>query len=143
MKKFFPILLIVIGAYIAWDHLGLDAQLPDGAGYSDQVLADAFRNRTSSLQVEGSGSVIKLLPDDNDGSRHQRFILRLESGQKLLVAHNIDLAPRISQLQVGDEVAFYGEYEWNAKGGVIHWTHHDPQRRHVDGWLRHNGRTYK
>lgn len=142
MKKYVPIFLIVICTYIVWDGLGLDAGFLDSAGGGDQVLAEAFRNRTSDLQVEGSGSVLRLLPDDNEGSRHQRFILALGSGQELLVAHNIDLAERISRLQVGDNVAFYGEYEWNAKGGVIHWTHHDPQGRHVDGWLRHNGQTY-
>jgi Protein of unknown function (DUF3465). len=55
------------------------------------------------------------LPDDEQGSRHQRFILRLASGRTLLVAHNIDLAPRIDGLQVGDQVAFSGEYIGIAK----------------------------
>jgi hypothetical protein len=86
---------------------------------------------------------VRILPDDNDGSRHQRFILELDSGQALLIAHNIDLAPRINDLDKGDTVAFYGEYEWNSKGGVIHWTHNDPNYRHIDGWLKHRGRTYQ
>jgi len=42
---------------------------------------------------------------------------------------------------VGDSVAFKGEYEWNAEGGVIHWTHRDPEGAHVAGWLKHNGQT--
>ncbi len=85
----------------------------------------------------------KLLPDDNNGSRHQRFIVRLDSGRTLLVSHNIDLASRIDSLHAGDTVAFYGEYEWNPKGGVIHWTHRDPQGRHVAGWIRHDRRIYQ
>ena len=93
--------------------------------------------------MEGRGIVKKLLRDDNEGSRHQRFLLRLDNNQTLLVAHNIDLAPRIDDLREGDEVGFYGEYEWNNQGGVLHWTHHDPGRRHVDGWLKHNGRVYQ
>jgi hypothetical protein len=84
-----------------------------------------------------------MLADDNDGSRHQRFILEVAGGRTLLIAHNIDLAPRIAGLRAGDTVEFYGEYEWNDKGGVIHWTHHDPNGRHVDGWLKHRGRTYQ
>lgn len=85
----------------------------------------------------------KVLRDDREGSRHQRFILRTDSGQSLLVAHNIDIAPRINGLREGDTVEFFGEYEWNPKGGVIHWTHRDPDHKHVGGWLRHQGRTYQ
>ncbi|MGO4999904.1 DUF3465 domain-containing protein [Oceanisphaera sp. W20_SRM_FM3] len=106
-------------------------------------LAQAYQNRQSDVQVEGSGRVVRLLKDDNKGSRHQRFLLVLPSGQTLLIAHNIDLAPRIDTLKVGDTVAFYGEYEWNKKGGVVHWTHHDPKGRHLGGWLQHNGKRYQ
>ncbi|PPL15395.1 hypothetical protein UN63_12700 [Oceanisphaera arctica] len=114
---------------------------------TDQAATDplqlAYQNRQSDVQVEGSGRVSRLLADDNKGSRHQRFLLALPSGQTLLIAHNIDLAPRIDGLKVGDTVAFYGEYEWNDKGGVVHWTHHDPRGRHPGGWLKHNGRLYQ
>ncbi|WP_281646337.1 DUF3465 domain-containing protein [Parendozoicomonas sp. Alg238-R29] len=109
----------------------------------DKALANAFEHKQSNLQVGGLGRVIKVLPDDLKGSRHQRFLLRMATGQTLLVAHNIDLAPRINTLKAGDKVEFYGEYEWNKKGGVIHWTHHDPRGRHEGGWLVHNGKVYK
>src|SRR5690606_8692878 len=66
-----------------------------GTSRQDALLADAFDDRRRSYQVEGSGEVVRLLSDDRDGSRHQRFILRTGSGQTLLVAHNIDLAPRV------------------------------------------------
>jgi hypothetical protein len=110
---------------------------------SDQALRRAFEQHTSNLQVEGQGAVKRILPDDNDGSRHQRFILELSSGQTLLIAHNIDVAPRILGLREGDEVAFRGEYEWNSQGGVIHWTHHDPEGRRPGGWLEHKGMKYE
>ncbi|WP_462054376.1 DUF3465 domain-containing protein [Vibrio cholerae] len=110
---------------------------------NDAVLQQAYQSQQSDLQVQGFGQVVKVLPDDNDGSRHQKFILKLNSGQTLLVAHNIDLAPRIPNLKVGDSVEFYGEYEWNKKGGVLHWTHKDPQNRHAHGWLKHNGQVYE
>ena len=113
------------------------------ASSSDQTLQSAYRNKQSDLQVTGLGSVIKILPDDTKGSKHQKFILKLASGQTILIAHNIDLAPRINSLRTGDTVSFNGEYEWNSKGGVIHWTHHDPGGRHEDGWLKHNGEVYK
>ena len=110
---------------------------------SDEVLARAFEQRARNLQVRGQGVVLRVLADDNDGSRHQRFVVTLLSGQTLLISHNIDLAPRIVGLREGDVVSFNGEYEWNPEGGVIHWTHHDPRKRHTPGWIRHNGELYQ
>ena len=109
---------------------------------NDGVLGDAYSHQKSDVQVQGGGTVIKLLSDDNKGSRHQRILIRLGSGQTILIAHNIDLAPRINDLKKNDYLEFYGEYEWNKKGGVIHWTHRDPGNRHAHGWLRHKGRMY-
>ena len=109
----------------------------------DDPIGRAFASGASDIQVEGEGTVIGVLPDDLNGPRHQRFIVQLSSGQTLLITHNIDVAPRIDGLKVGDSVRFNGEYVWNEKGGVIHWTHHDPQGRHVAGWVIHNGKTYQ
>jgi len=114
-----------------------------GAAGDDNQIGRAFKNRTSNVQVEGEGVVTRILADDLAGSRHQRFIVRLASGQTVLIAHNIDIATRVAGLQTGDSLRFYGEYVWNEKGGMVHWTHHDPKGRHVAGWLKHNGRTYQ
>jgi hypothetical protein len=114
-----------------------------GSGSSDDAAARAFEQHENGVQLTGEGTVSKVLADDNDGDRHQRFILRLDSGQTLLIAHNIDIAPRVPGLAAGDSVAFKGEYEWNAEGGVVHWTHHDPDGDHTSGWLKHDGKTYK
>ncbi|WP_191600563.1 DUF3465 domain-containing protein [Marinomonas algicola] len=110
---------------------------------NDNQLKQAYEAHQSDIQIRGSGTVSRLLPDDNKGSRHQKFILRLDSNQTLLVAHNIDLAPRLDGLKLGDRVAFYGEYEWNSKGGVIHWTHRDPGNKHAHGWLEYAGRVFE
>ena len=113
------------------------------APLADEPIGRAFASGTSDVQVQDDGKVISVLPDELDGSRHQRFIVQLASGQTLLITHNIDVAPRIAGLKVGDSVGFNGEYVWNEKGGVIHWTHHDPQGRHVAGWVMHNGKRYQ
>ena len=143
LKRALSIVAILIAAYYFWNDLGLENPIGSPGSPGDSVLEEAFEQRQSDLQVQGSGEVVKILADDTDGSRHQRFILRLNSGRTLLIAHNIDLAPRISSLNRGDTVEFYGEYEWNAQGGVIHWTHHDPRGLHVAGWLKHNRKTYQ
>ena len=146
MKKLLVIATLCLSAYAI---LALNPNvlhqfnLPPFKPSSNQnPIGQAFKNGQSHVQVRGEGVVVAILPDDNQGRRHQRFIIRLASGQTLLIAHNIDLAPRIDALAKGDAIEFYGEYEWNEKGGVIHWPHHDPDGRHADGWIVHRGRKY-
>lgn len=148
MKKTLIFFLVFFTGYVLFSrYQGTTVDEPDQVllpqQQNDALLAKAFADRTSNLQVEGQGVVEKILADDQEGSRHQRFLLKLASGQTLLVAHNIDLAPRLDALAVGDEVHFFGEYEWNNKGGVVHWTHNDPDGRHVAGWLRHKGKKFQ
>jgi len=149
------LLIIVIAViYTAIEYPGSEvAQLPkqavaaveavDRYSAGEQAIKSAFDSHISDLQVTAKGRVVKVLADDDEGARHQRFILKLAPGITLLVAHNIDLAPRVPGIKVGDEIEFNGEYVWNNKGGVIHWTHHDPQGKHEAGWLRHQGQTYQ
>ena len=137
------LLLSVLICLLPSGALIMGASRASSSVVDDDTIGRAFARRESNVQVEGEGTVIRVLSDDVNRPRHQRFIVRLASGQTLLITHNIDIAPRIAGLEAGDRVRFYGEYVWNAKGGVIHWTHHDPQGRHVSGWIVHNGRTYK
>ncbi len=109
---------------------------------ADRVLRDAFETQRSSFFVGSTGVVERTLTDDRRGIPHQRFIVRLRSGQTLLVSHNLNLAERIP-LKVGDTIAFYGMYEWNDQGGVIHWTHDDPSGKIEGGWIDHDGRRYR
>lgn len=134
--------LYLLDGFLEERGISLPGLLPP-ADSVPSSLQDAISQQSSDVQVGGEGVVVRVLSDDLEGSRHQRFILRIDSGQTLLVAHNIDLAPRISQLKAGDRVEFFGEYEWNSKGGVIHWTHHDPDGSHTGGWLKHDGKTYQ
>jgi hypothetical protein len=154
MKKVFYSIVVLVAIYVG---LGKNNSLhritgplsSKSSGPATEITSSvdavrtAFNEQRSGVQVLGEGIVSRVLPDDNDGSRHQRFILTLSSGQTVLVAHNIDLAPRIASLREGDSVAFKGVYEWNAKGGVIHWTHLDPNGGHEAGWLKHAGQIYQ
>ena len=107
------------------------------------TIQQAVDAHQSDLQIEITAPVIKVLRDDTQGSRHQRFLIQLPSNDTILVAHNIDLAPRIDNLKAGVSISVYGEYEWNKKGGVIHWTHRDPANRHTHGWIKYQGKTYQ
>ena len=151
MKRLSLVVVVIAALYFGLGQTGALRQLagiPTTQGQATPAgqvneKRTALAEQKSGAQFAGEGIVTKLLADDNEGSRHQRFILTLPSGQTLLVAHNIDIAPRLDSLRPGDSVEFNGVYEWNAKGGVIHWTHRDPSGRHQAGWLRHAGRTYQ
>ena len=79
----------------------------DASAGSIQDVSSAFKNRLSDIQVQGIGTVVRVLSDDSNGSRHQRFILKLSSQQTVLVAHNIDIAPRLNELSIGDSVTLF------------------------------------
>ena len=142
MKKTFVPLLILAFVVVAYQNQSVE-QGPGAHAPATNPQATAYADWQSGDQVRGSGTVTRVLSDDNDGSRHQRFIVEVSPGRTVLIAHNIDLAPRVSSIRVGDAVSFFGEYEWNDRGGVIHWTHHDPRGSHPGGWIEHNGRRYE
>lgn len=142
MRKLLLAAVVAIAAYTGYTEYARRTTEPAAAAATSAAPV-RLDQRADNTQVEGEGVVTRILADDNDGDRHQRFILRLASGQTVLVAHNIDLAPRIADLHEGDTVAFNGEYVWNPKGGVVHWTHHDPSGQHRPGWLKRGGQIYQ
>jgi len=139
MNRLISILAFIAACCVGWGHAGETLRFADASTARNEAIASAFRDQRSGVPVTGEGVVARILPDDNDGHRHQRFILNLPSGQTLLIAHNIDIAPRLASLKPGDSVAFKGVYEWNAKGGTVHWTHRDPNGHRPGGWLQHGG----
>ncbi len=114
---------------------------PSGAPASAGDVLEAFRARRSGVEVQATGVVARRLADDRKGLPHERFILRVGE-LTVLVAHNTELAPHVP-VAVGDTVEVRGEYEWTQLGGVIHWTHRDPDGRHAPGWIRLRGRVYE
>jgi hypothetical protein len=100
-----------------------------------------YDRRNSGEWIEGVGIVNRLLADDNDGSRHQRFVIDMRNGQTLLIAHNIGVAERL-QVGMGDKIKFRGVYEWNDLGGLVHWTHHDPMGFEEGGYIEYRRKRY-
>ncbi|NLG16022.1 MAG: DUF3465 domain-containing protein [Fibrobacter sp.] len=106
-------------------------------------IEEAFARQLSDISVFVRGPISKILKDDTEGNAHQRFIIELSNGRTILVAHNVDLAPRITGISKGSVVYVHGDYEWNSQGGVIHWTHHDPDGSHENGWIIFDGKKYQ
>lgn len=116
---------------------------PHAGQPGNQSVQTAIERQLQTVQVDGTGTIVKVLPEDTQGDRHQRLLVTVGHGHTVLIAHNIDIASRIPDVREGEEIAFSGEFKWNEKGGVVHWTHHDPRNRHPDGWLRYHGKIYQ
>lgn len=121
------------------------SSLVDGDPDLDDLLA-LIGARASGEMVTTRAVVHRLLDDDHDGDRHQRFLISIDPGSRrprtVKVSHNIDLAPRVP-VEEGDLVTIRGQFEWNDLGGVLHWTHHDPGDRREGGWIELDGRRYE
>lgn len=106
-----------------------------------EQLRAAANDPNAKFWTNIQGTVIKNLKDDQEGDRHQKFLVAVAKDLTLLVSHNIDVASRVPTRE-GDVVKVQGEYVWNNRGGVIHWTHHDPNDRKTGGWIELNGKRY-
>ncbi|HMT93135.1 DUF3465 domain-containing protein [uncultured Thiothrix sp.] len=104
-------------------------------------LRAAANDPNAKFWTHIQGTVIKNLKDDQEGDRHQKFLVEVAQDLTLLVSHNIDVAERVP-VREGDLVNVQGEYVWNNRGGVIHWTHHDPKGRKAGGWIELKGKRY-
>lgn len=108
----------------------------------DSQLVQAMENKRRVNFVEGSNmTVVKILPDDNSGLTHQKWIVKLSNGKLLQAVYNTDMCPHVP-LQVGDVVAMGGMFLWTGQGGLIHWLHHDPRGTRPDGYVMVNGTYY-
>jgi hypothetical protein len=105
-------------------------------------IAAATRDQQSNIIVEFEAVVLRTLPDDIGNVTHQNFLTKLENGHTLLIAHNLDLAARVP-VSAMDKIRIRGEYDWSYRGGLIHWTHHDPNGQREGGWIKLDGQTYR
>lgn len=104
-----------------------------------KVLSQTIKERKSGKIITTKAKVIKLLDDDQKGDKHQKMIIKA-GNHTLLLVHNIDIAKRIP-VRVGEQLEVKGEYEWNEKGGLIHWTHRS-NNNHPEGWVKYKNKKY-
>ena len=114
----------------------------DQQTHAIKKIKSAQNNINAQFWVGFNGKIVQKLKDDTKGIQHQKFLIKPISDITLLVAHNIDLAPR-EPINTGDMISIYGKYEWNSRGGVIHWTHHDPKEKLKGGWINANSKIYR
>lgn len=129
---------------------GRSTPVATGPRADDGGISDLYRQQRSDVVVTASGTIVKILPDDEDTSdgseMHQKWLVELPSaaGQDTLtirICHNLKFG-RVPVAE-GDRIRFKGEYEYTELGGTLHWTHHDPRGTHEDGYIEHNGTRYE
>jgi hypothetical protein len=131
------------GALAVWLGLVWLAACGASAQPDDTAIVGDFHNHQSNVEVTADGTVTRLLADRTSTTgTHEQFIIKLSSGDLTIeVEHNISIAKRVP-VKEGDHVIVHGVYVWNAQGGLIHFTHHDPQGTHEGGYIQDGGATY-
>ena len=108
----------------------------------DSQLVSAIQNRRSLSFLQAAQlTVTQVLPDDNVGLKHQKFVVQTSRAQSVMIVYNLDLCPRVP-VRVGDRVAVGGEFIWSGRSALVHWTHYDPQSRRPSGYIYHNNLAY-
>jgi hypothetical protein len=125
---------------------GAPDRAPARAAVSSDVC-NAYRAQSQRVEVTASGTVVKVLGIRRGPSGvHEGFLLATDpaSGCRLTlrIEHNLDIAGRVP-LERGEPLELRGEYIYDSRGGIVHWTHRDPRGRHPGGYIKANGEVYQ
>jgi hypothetical protein len=125
---------------------GCAAPATTGNSADNAAVYNAWVQKRSYVEVTASGSVARVLGTRPGPSGvHTQFLVHLGAGGNGLtvrVADNVDMTGRLA-ISPGDSVVLRGEYIYDPRGGLIHWTHRDPRGRHEAGYVSINGRYYQ
>lgn len=105
-----------------------------------RIVGHDFRYHRSGLWVTLRARVTRLLPDSQGRYRHQRFIVRCRNGQSILIVNDVSIGARVP-VRKGDTVGVRGEYVWNERGGLVHFTHHSDTGA-PGGWILWHSHVY-
>lgn len=139
-----------------WDHgraalalTLLAALFGCGTGTAEQPdnkrICGAYAGHLTDGEVIANGVVREVLGmRRGPNGDHEGFLLQLDGDCDLLlrVETNTDITGQIP-ISGGQRVTVKGVYVFNAMGGLIHWTHHDPAGRHVNGYVKIGDRLYQ
>lgn len=103
-------------------------------GASPVGLTSARVTSASTSQVMGvppqsafttiSGTVTKILPEDNQGLPHQNFVIKDTKGRTMAVNNDTKFGSKVRNLTVGMTLTIRGVEYHDKKADGIHWTHH-------------------
>ncbi len=143
-----PLLWMLSGCFND-NNAQLNNLYEDGDRHADSLLEGAehieflYKQQRGGSVVSSLGRIAKLLEDQKSPYAAQVILIRLSSGRKLLIKHNIEKSTRLPNLMVGEMLTFSGTYSWNSKGGMILSTYQHPEQPQRSGWLKYQDVTYQ
>lgn len=119
----------------------------DGSAVRNGEVYDAWRAGRSHIEVTAGGSVARILGTRvGPSGTHLGFLVHLSGGEgrglTIRVEDNVDLTGPIP-LREGENVEVRGEYIFDPRGGLVHYTHRDPRGRHPAGYVLADGKFYR
>jgi hypothetical protein len=110
------------------------------------TVGEAYKQHANNRPlILDHGTFVRFLPPDLKPPCHQLFIIKMDSGPEVKVAHNSDVAATIpDSVSKGDRLELKGEYIYEPGGGVVHWTHHADGGSHEPGYIivENSGKKY-
>ncbi len=118
-----------------------------GEGAGNGIVYDAWRAGRSHVEVTAIGSVARMLGTRvGPSGAHEGFLLHLNGsaghGLTVRVEDNVDITGPIP-LAEGKAVEVKGEYIFDSRGGIVHYTHRDRRGRHVAGYVLVDTKLYQ
>ena len=115
-------------------------------GADNAAVYDDWQAQRSYVEVTASGTVTRLLGTRRGPSGdHEGFLMKLDGagrGLTIRVEDNVGLTGPVP-LVAGDALEVRGEYIFDPRGGLVHYTHRDPSGRHAAGFILTGGRLYQ
>lgn len=144
MHKFLRTVLAFSFVFSAQFAFSYQQQQPrPGQITDDSDLVRAVRSQKAQFYIEAGNLVVtKLLPDDRNGLKHQKWEARLSNGEVIQVVYNSDMGDRVP-VKIGDKFGVGGQFVWGRQRmGVMHWLHEDKREKRPDGYVFFNGTVY-
>ncbi|WP_022940003.1 DUF3465 domain-containing protein [Psychromonas hadalis] len=151
MNKIFyllPLLMLLSGCFND-NNAQLNNLYDDGDKQADSLLEGAeyieflYKQQRGGVMVSSAGRIAKLLENQQSPYIAQVILIRLSSGRKLLIKHNIEKANAVPKLVVGETLTFSGTYRWNSNGGMILSTYQQADKPQYSGWLKYQNTLYQ
>lgn len=141
-QKFGIYFIVAIVTAFTHSSLAQDELLTSTQIANDSDIVRAVNDQRRVDYVEGGGLVVtKILPDDNRGLKHQKWLVRLSNGITMQAVYNSDMCPRVP-VKAGDVIGMGGQFIWTKSGALLHWLHGDPKKRRPDGFVYVNGKYF-